>query len=334
MSTTSIGVTLSEADYYSKPEKEIWDSVYTQIEQKFPNYENLLINMTWFGPQFKDSEWYTVIDYKEEGRQFDNIFFLATVDPPYLNVTELQEVKNMVGAIYAYYLGNFDTHYQFNFFAPLLSERFKRYTNDELKLSHLKYTFVNYNRKPKKHRLKFVKRLLHENLDQYGVVTIGTDSTSNLFLNFDDNNKDDKHDIGNCGIPMVYYDLGPSSVWNHTFLYVNAATEFNAVNDLFCQQDVFKPLIGMRPYVINGVQKTYKWLRYHGFKTFNQYWKHIDIENGDVHDTIVELIKHLSSMNKSELLSMYNDMLPELEYNKERFYEYANEQKYKIDNLF
>ena len=334
MSVTSVGVTLSQSDKYSVAEQELWDGVYKQINLKFPTAENLLINMTWFGHQFEDSEWYTVLEFKNENRRFDNIFFLATVDPPYLNVNELQEVKNMVGALHVYYLGNFDSPHQFNFFAPLLSNNFKAYTGNDLLLVDINHLFVNYNRKPKPHRLALVQRFLSEKLNQCGIVTIGTDETSDLYLNFKGNSEDKDHDIGNYGMPMVYYDLGPLEVWKHTFLYVNAATEFNPINDLFCQQDVFKPLIGMRPFVINGVQKTYRWLRYNGFKTFNQYWEHIDIEDGDVHDTIIELIEFLGRMDKIEIMNMYNDMLPDLQYNQQRFYEFAKEQKIKMENLF
>jgi hypothetical protein len=33
-------------------------------------------------------------------------------------------------------------------------------------------------------------------------------------------------------------------------------------------------------------------------------------------------------------MSMYNDMLPDLLHNKERFYEYAIEQRHKMEHLF
>jgi hypothetical protein len=86
--------------------------------------------------------------------------------------------------------------------------------------------------------------------------------------------------------------------------------------------------------VINGVKRTYRWLRTHGFRTFNHYWPHIDIETGPVHDTIIELIKYLNSLSRSDLQEMYNQMLPDLYYNRQRFFEFANEQQYKMDNLF
>jgi hypothetical protein len=136
------------------------------------------------------------------------------------------------------------------------------------------------------------------------------------------------------GLPMDFYTLHKLDLWQQTFLYINAATEFDPINDLFCQQDTFKPMIGLRPFVINGVQRTYHWLRFNGFKTFNHYWSHIDIENGPVHETIIDLIKYLKLLDSSEVLAMYQDMLPELRHNKERFFEFAKEQQYKMEHLF
>ncbi len=332
MTITKLGTTLTSIDQYSKPENEVWDSVCKQVDNAFPNNNNLVINMTWFGPQFDNSDWYTLLDYNDNNITFDNLFFLATVDPPYLNVLELQEVKNMASALCVYYLGNFDSPHQFNFFAPLIADNFQKYTSNELMLQSSRNVFVSYNRKPKEHRVKLVKHLIHDNLNKLGIITLGTDGTNDLLLTLDLD--EPEPDIGNFGMPMVYYNLGSMEIWNNTFLYINGATEFNSINDLFCQQDTFKPIIGMRPFVINGVQKTYRWYRQNGFKTFNHYWSHIDIENGDVHDTIIELINYLKDMKESELMAMYNDMLPDLLHNKERFYVFANEQQHKMENLF
>ena len=264
-----------------------------------------------------------------------------------INVTERRQIKNLVGALYVYELGNFDSPYQFNFFAPIIGEKFTKYTDEELIPTKIKHLFVNYNRKPKQHRVDFVKKLTEQDLLKYGTVTLGKDeshlhdkdASNNIYLSIGEKHEDylalgNKPVVWGFGIPQDYYSLHRMDIWKTTFLYVNAATEFNPIDDLFCQQDVFKPLIGLRPFVINGVQKTYRWLRLNGFKTFNHYWNHIDIENGNVHDTIIELIAYLKDLDEATILSMYDDMLPDLQYNKARFFEYAQEQKYKIDNLF
>jgi hypothetical protein len=39
-------------------------------------------------------------------------------------------------------------------------------------------------------------------------------------------------------------------------------------------------------------------------------------------------------MPKKDIEDMYQDMLPDLRYNKLRFHEFSNEQKYKMENIF
>ena len=330
---------------YAQEERNCWDCISQQIEQHFPNQINLLISLTWFGPQFTNSAWYQLYEWNQQGRKFDNVFLVATVDPPYLNPTQLQEVKNLAQALKIYHLGNFDNEYQFNFFAPAISAKFKKYNDDELLLKKLEHIFVNYNRKPKSHRVDFVKYLIDTDLIKYGTVTLGhgknenNQSGTDLYLSIGEKHEDylelgNRPAVWNFGLPQDYYSLHRMDIWKTTFLYINAATEFNPVNDLFCQQDTFKPMLGLRPFVINGVQRTYRWLRLNGFRTFNHYWSHINIENGPVHDTLIELIKHLQSLKSSEILAIYTDMLPDLTYNKDRFFEFAREQQYKMEHLF
>lgn len=325
---------------YSTEEKECWATISSQINDRWPNHQNLLISLTWFGPQFDNGQWDKLEEYHQHNITFDNVFFLATVDPPYLNVTELQQAKNLIQAVQVFYLGNFDSPYQFNFFAPIVADKFKPYTESELLLKQIDYLYINYNRKPKLHRVNFVKKLIKEDLLFKGVVTLGIDSTNDLLLTIGELDEDylewgnSKDHWGQYGVPHDMYSLHRLDLWQTSFLYINAATEFDPVNDLFCQQDTFKPMLGLRPFVINGVQKTYRWLRLNGFKTFNHYWPHIDIENGDVHETIIQLITYLESLPQQHLLAMYQAMLPDLHYNRDRFFEFACEQQHKINHLF
>jgi hypothetical protein len=335
-SVTLIGTSLPSTDAYAEPERRLWSTVTRQINQHFAGQSNLLISTTWFGPQFDNFPgWQALQLLSEQNRSFDNVFLLASIDPCYLNPTELQQVKNSVNALRIFYLGNFDSAHQFNFFTVQLLENFKNYKDQEILLENVEYLYVNYNRKPKPHRVQFVKRLLEHGLDKLGTITLGKDADNDLYLTIGEQQKDYKGSlIDDFGLPMDYYSLHRLDIWRKTFLYINAATEFDPINDLFCQQDTFKPMLGLRPFVINGVQKTYRWLRCQGFKTFNHYWPHIDIENGNVHDTLIDLIKFLKEQSPDNLLHLYQDMLPDLRFNQQRFYEFAREQNYKINNLF
>jgi hypothetical protein len=50
----------------------------------------------------------------------------------------------------------------------------------------------------------------------------------------------------------------------------------------------------------------------------------------EVHDSIVAVIKYLVTQ---DLNQMYQHMLPDLQHNRDRFFEFAQEQKHKLDHL-
>jgi hypothetical protein len=335
-----IGVGFPESMEYAFEERACWNTITKQIQESFSEQKNVLISLTWFGPQFNNNTWQEIISIEANKEKFDNIFFLATVDPPYLNDELIRLVKNKLQGLRVFYLGNFDSPHSFNFFAPVFADKSRKYAEQELLLSAPEKIFVNYNRKPKQHRVDFVKKLIDNDLLTCGTVTLGTDENNSLLLTIGEKEADyedwgnSKVHWGKFGVPHDMYSLHNMDIWRQTFLYINAATEFNTVNDLFIQQDTFKPFIGLRPYVINGVQRSYRWIRANGFKTFNHYWSHIDIENADVHDTMIQLIKFLSCMDKTEISEMYQDMLPDLKHNRLRFFEFAKEQQYKMEHLF
>ena len=61
----------------------------------------------------------------------------------------------------------------------------------------------------------------------------------------------------------------------------------------------------------------------------------IDVEtNPDVHATTVEVLKYLSAKSADELMELYTTMLPDIKHNRDRYYEFAKEQRYKMENLF
>ena len=198
----------------------------------------------------------------------------------------------------------------------------------DLILKKISHIFVNYNKKPLPWRVELIKRIITENLANRGIITMGKDESDDPVLTTDESQQIHQLAIESVsGSPMQYYSLDKLDTWQTTFLYINSCTVFDPDRDLFCQQDVFKPLIGMRPFLLNGNTKTYRWLRLQGFKTFNHYWQHIDVENGPVHDTIIDVIKFLAAKPNTELIDMFNEMLPDLQHNNQRFWEYAKEQK-------
>ena len=282
MSIKFIGTTFPPSWLWSKYENLVIKSIHQQVDRLYATQNNLFINLTWFGPQFNNGLWQQYLQIQHQ--HFDNMFLLSTVDPAMVIPPQIEQMVQDLGNPKLFKLGNFDTEYHFNFFAPVLTQHFQRYENQELMLTNAKWIYINYNRKPRQHRVQFVKQLLQHKLNDYGIVTLGKpnviydkDPNNYLYLTIgekaEDYAKDNHWFTGpdDFGIPHDVLTLHNMHYWQQHFLNIIGATEFNHWDDIFVSETQFKPIIGLRPFVINGNQRTYQWLRDHGFRTFNQY---------------------------------------------------------------
>jgi hypothetical protein len=339
--TILIGTTFASNSQWHKDEIALVNSIKNQIDNTFAG-NNLLINLTWFGPQFDNNEYQKIFNINSI---IDNIFFLAAVDPVSLTKDQLDKIVLITGAKNSYFLGNFDSEYQFTFIATLLPKYFQRYSEKELLLKEPIWLYINYNRKPREHRIQFVKKLISNNLEIYGKISLGKHDPVYSSMVEDQLIVDQTPDYsqkGNWGMSETYgiahdiHSLGNMQYWQNHFLTIVSETEFNPWDNMFITEKTWKPILGLRPFLINGQTKIYKYLCDNGFKTFNHYFNTVkleDIPEYAVHDSIIDVIQYLISLDKKEILSMYDDMLPALRHNKERFFEFAQEQKRKIKKL-
>lgn len=339
-----IGNTFPTTWIWSTYETNIIQRVSNQIEQVFPSDRNLFINLTWFGPQFTPGSWNEYLTIKHE--QWDNLFLLCTVDPAMIPPPIINQMVTELGNPRLFKIGNFDTEYHFNFFAPVLANHFHRYTPQEIRLVNPKYIYINYNRKPREHRVTFMRLLKDSDLLKYGVNTLGKpniiydkDPNNDLYFTIGENPQDyveSGHWYGagpdEFEIPHDVLSLHRMDLWQEHFLYIIGATEFNPWDDIFVSETQFKPIIGMRPFLINGNPRTYQWLRDNGFKTFDKWFPGIDFDDQDnVHVNLIAAIQQLVNKSPKELTEMYQDMLPTLEHNRQRFWNYAEEQQKLVD---
>jgi hypothetical protein len=354
--TKFIGNTFPKNHLWSEYETQCIDSIQRQIDTKFSNKKNLLVNLTWFGPQFDQHPgWKAYCQLIKQQETFDNLFLLSTVDPAMINPQQIKKIVVSLGNPKLFKIGNFDTEYHYNFFAPILKDSFKSYTNDELLLTEVRWLYINYNRKPRQHRVQLVKKLQEQQLDQLGIITLGRpdvvydkDPGNQLYLSVGEDPADyvefghwspgshpTGHQVDEFGIPHDVLSLHNPTYWRHHFLNIIGATEFNVWDDIFVSESQFKPIIGLRPFLINGNPRTYQWLVDNGFRHFNHYFEGIDFTDPDrVHESICQAVRYLSSLSSEKILDLYQSMLPDLWHNQQRFYEYAMEQQYKINHIF
>jgi len=327
----TLGTTFPPASQWHSDQQRLLTILQTQIEERFPNQNNLLINMTWFGPQFTNGEYEKFVNYYSSNT-VDNLFLLASEDPCFFNRDETRELIIQSGAKNSYLIGNFDTEYNFNFFASVLPKYFQNYTEAQLTMQTPEYTFLNYNRKPRDHRIRLVNMLDDRKLSNLGIVTLGDNRTLNETVQ--EIGEENQWWPDEYGIPHDIHSLGRLDIWQNHFLTVVSETDYEDFLWTYVTEKTFKPIIGLRPFVINGQTAVYKWLTDNGFKTFNQYWSHINLETCDTDDIHPNICRVIEFLQTQDLKQMYLDMLPDLRYNKLRFYEFSREQKHRMENIF
>lgn len=345
-----VGVTFNVREQFGTQEHRILEQIKKQIEQHWPNKNNLIINLTWFGPQFSNNNcWIQIQALITQQQKFDQIFWVCAVDPVCISNDTISEIQTALGSQKNYYIGvGFDSKYTFNTHACVIVDDFPKYTVEQLLLTVPKYLFINYNRKPKPHRIKLAEKLIKYN----GIVTLGKNNvnydvsegvSTELHLTIDDKPENYTHNgkfnlhTNFGGIPYDLCSLGRLDLWQQHFLNVVSETVFFPWDTTFVTEKTWKPIVGMRPFIINGQTKIYQYLRSNGFKTFEKYFNDIKLENiseHEVHESIVDVIKYLSTLTNDNLRSLYYDMLPDLIHNRNRFFEYAREQQLFVNNLF
>lgn len=96
-----IGTTFPATSQWHQDEIDLIKTVKEQINQTWPDQHNLLINTTWFGPQFNNGLYQQLDQYTNK---IDQIFFLSSVDAVMLNPGQLEQIVKNLNATTAYYL--------------------------------------------------------------------------------------------------------------------------------------------------------------------------------------------------------------------------------------
>ena len=345
----TVGTTFPEFWQYGPEEIAIVNSTQAQIDQAFPNRKNLLINTTWFGPQFDNNEWAKIQQLIADGTEFDNLFLLAVIDPMYLMDRDLELIQTALKISTTYHIGMYaDSLYEWNFHSFTVAQRCPNYTEQELLPTGLDCAFLLYQRKPRPHRLHLTQLLIAENLLDRGIVTLGSNHNHSydwtegkevpIVLTINDTPEDYKHNGQHnefSGIPNDLVSIGRLDVWQRCFLNVVSETEFESTKPRFVTEKMWKPMIGLRPFLIHGQTNTYTWLRNQGFRTFNQFWSHIPVETDpDVHATTVQVLTYVSAQSPQQLHDMYNMMWSDIKHNQDRYREFAQEQQHKMEHVF
>jgi hypothetical protein len=298
-------------------ERELVDKLAQNLNHNFPQLKKIVAVTSWHEPAD------LVINIKKFN---PDLTVLCSLTDPLGPIENL--IDNIPGKVIL--IGYVNSKYFYDFWAVACLKFFKKYNNQELEPTNFNYLYLNYNRKPHRHRVELVKLLETSDFINCGCVTLG-----NSAYTVNDQHNDYKEYgandvVGDVGIPNDIYSLGQLEIWNQSFINIVSETQFEFGSNTFLSEKIFKPIIGLRPFVINGSPGIYKLLKRAGFDCFEDLFP-VDILSKetftswkfDNHKHILESLEQLKDKN---LLDIYNKLLPRLLSNQKLFYEYATNQ--------
>jgi hypothetical protein len=307
-------------------ERELVDSLVINVDKHYPDLKKVIAVTSWHEPSL-------LVDQIKE-IDADVTFLCSLTDP-------LGPIENLVDQIpgRVELVGYTNSEYFYDFWAVACSKFFKRYNNQELEPTGFEYLFLNYNRKPHRHRIELVNLLETSGLIDYGCLTLGNSkyTVDDQNTNYKEHGADDV--VGDVGIPNDVYSLGQLKIWNQSLINIVSETQFDFSPNVFLSEKIWKPIIGLRPFVINGSPGIYKILKQAGFDCFEDLFpvsilSNENFNNGWKFDNHKHIIAALDNIKDKNLLEIYHQLKPRLLYNQKLFYEYASNQsinfKFKI----
>lgn len=213
-------------------------------------------------------------------------------------------------------IGNESADVFIPFWLLLFFQQFPRYDVDQVQPKSFDHLFLAYNGKPQQHRVHLLDQLRERELLDLGHWTL---------------NQPGFHATVN-----QVQTLGDMKTWNSHFLNITTETCMMPWQEpLIIGEKVFKPIVGLRPFIINGSPRYYHEFQRLGFDCFADVWPIDQIiqqpSQSPVYDCEVERVRVMQhthsimcdivqSLVNQDLFAMYQQLYPRLLANRERFY--------------
>lgn len=122
-------------------------------------------------------------------------------------------------------------------------------------------------------------------------------------------------------------NIGLTKFYNRFFVELVNLSYFSG-NVFYIDEKIYRPVLMNTPFMVQGPANTVQNLRRLGFKTFDSWWDegYSEDPDGCQVEPMIENINRIGQMTVNELQSMYNDMLPTLEHNRNLLLEITKDQ--------
>jgi len=211
------------------------------------------------------------------------------------------------------------------FWLLMCARYFKEYTEQDVVPVDFSNKFLCYQRKPCPTREDLYKSLYNKQ----GIVTIGNVQFNEINKSLPDSTVTGDTNSDSLHIINDNMSLGNLDTWNKSFLNIVSETAHDTLGRIFLSEKIFKPIIGMRPFLCYGHPGTASFLRDKGFETFDDdfgYRPHWDYNRQRIQ--LVSIIDSLDNLD-----DVYKSLVPKIKHNKNVFDDIVKKEWERINEI-
>ena len=286
-------------------EREIRDRYLAPVMQD--QRPTVIVNSTWYTQDYHQH----VIARLQE-LQVDRVILTAMMDPAIPQ-------QDWFGDREVWGLGYYKGQHEIDAWA-LIMDRFFQLPSDDLPM--LDTAFMCLNRKPHWHRRRLYDRLQAQDLLRHGVVTLGSmlgQAVRALDTDVEGSPLAPNPGIEQYGIANDIMTLGPVSQWQRCFLNIVTETVFDVDSAWFVSEKIYKPVVGLRPFLVYAPNGAGQWLDHVGLETFVGDFQDITDCDASDPDQLPSLLRSLCDQSPQYYQSKYLALMPKMLHNRDMF---------------
>lgn len=293
----------------------------TEILEKFlaplQSTRIVVINNTWYTKEYHAQ----VID--ELARiEFTHLILVSMIDYATFDLSWFESLNcNIVPVGYVRGPGEID-------FWSMTFDKFYHPANIQAEIDT---AYMCLNRKPHWHRRMLWQQLKNKNLLDQGIVSMGGERSIDNDLAQGFENLTPNFDSGEYGIVNDIVSLGNIKNWNRCFLNIVTETAWDINRTNFVSEKIYKPIVGCRPFLVYDPTGAVDWLTSRGFESYVKDFA--DISNLDLANpnNLADFLETLCEQPPAYWHYKYLALQEKIQYNKQRFNEYVQQQKQNIE---
>lgn len=311
-------------------EREWLNNLKNQIANESEFEHNVICNLTWFKAGWEETEKLRQIVHSLGPIEDVKIWYVGSVDGNYwITQHHMEFYHYFLNLGYKHSFVGYSGEHWHSWYPEWFINNNLRADVNQMMLNNLpKYLYLCYNRKPRIHRTWLMDKIIEQNVFDRGWITFEKGHYPIIDARSSQTDQEKHTNDTRFSRPEDILSLGNMDIWRDSFLIVVSETDHDDPWQL--SEKTWKPIFGLRPFLINGRKELYDVLEKLGFYTPKDLLKNKDLDCNYL--SVVEQLKKLYSLDNKVLYKLWEEMFEKLLYNRRRMFELANSDPTKILN--